>query len=113
MTEYVPPGSISVLPETEPFVKLKAAIPLVVLVGPPSREIWPVGVPVPDFGATDAVKFTACPCVIVVGFRLLRVVVDGSSVTEFHFVTRLLASTEPNPVAKSYPAVELYPLRTP
>ena len=89
------------LPETEPLERLKPAMVPVLFTGPPSSESSPVGVPLPDSGFTDAVKFTACPCVIVAGVRLLNVVVDGNRVTELHFVTRTLASTDPKPVAKS------------
>jgi hypothetical protein len=48
---------------------------------------------------------------VVVG--MLSVVVDGSSVTEVHFVTRLFASTDPNPLAMSYPFTALYPVSIP
>src|SRR3954447_15751926 len=74
----------------------------------------PVGLaPDPDCDATEAVKLTGCPCVTVVGVTLLSVVADGSSVTELHFVTRLLTSTVPSPVARSYFEVALCPVRTP
>src|ERR1051326_4518013 len=104
---------MSVLPDAAPLAKLNAATPRELLLGPPTSEICPLGVPVPVCGFTEAVKFTACPCVSVVGVKLLRVVTEGASVTKLHFVTRLLASTDPSPVARSYPVVVLYPLSTP
>jgi len=86
---------------TVPLVRLNPAIPSLLSVGPPSRDTRPVGVAVPDEGFTVAVKPTDCPWVIVVGVTLVNVVVDGRRVTVFHFVTRVFASTEPSPVARS------------
>src|SRR5579863_2599921 len=81
---------------------------------PPNNEISPVGaVPLPDCGLTVTLKFTAWPCVIVVGVRLFSVVVDARELTEFHSVTRLFALTDPNPVARSNPGPALYPFKMP
>jgi hypothetical protein len=96
-----------------PLDKLKPPMPWLLPLGPPSNEISPVGVPTPDCGFTVTLKFTNCPCVIVVGVRLFSVVVEGREVTELHCVTRLFAFTEPKPVARSYPVAALYPGRIP
>jgi hypothetical protein len=94
-----------VLPEAVPLLRGKAAI--VCLPLDAANEIVPVGVPDPDCGLTVMLKFTAWPCVRVVGIRLFRVVVEGEVVTELHWVTRLFAFTEPRPVAWSYPVPAL------
>jgi hypothetical protein len=88
-----------VLPEAVPLLKEKAAI--VCSLFEVTKEIVPVGVPDPDCGFTVTLKLTGWPCVIVVGVRLFNVVVEGRVVTELHRVTRLLAFTEPRPVAWS------------
>jgi hypothetical protein len=90
-----------VLPDTVPFDKVKPAIPCVLFAGLPSSDTNPLGVPVPDCGFTVTLKLTVCPCVIVVGVKVVTVVADGSNETELHFVTRLSTFTEPSPVARS------------
>ena len=84
-----------------PLVRLKPAMPSLLLLGPPSRETVPAGVPLPVFGATVTLKFTDCPCVMVVGVRLFNVVVEARDTTELHLVTRFWTFTDPRPVAKS------------
>jgi hypothetical protein len=61
----------------------------------------PVGVPDPVCGATVAAMLTGWPSVMLAGVRFVSVVVLGVKVTLLHAFTRLLAFTDPNPVARS------------
>lgn len=73
------------------------------------RETSPVGWAVPDKGATVTVAVTDCPWVIATCvvppliFRLVVVPLKVPTVSG-HCVFRLATFTDPNPVAKSYPA---------
>ena len=72
---------------------------------PPSvKETEPVGVVLPLLAVTVAVSVVPPLDVMLEGFAVTVVMVDAML---FHCVTRLYASTEPNPVAKSYPGPAL------
>ena len=64
-----------------------------------------------EFWATLTVKFTFAPCPIFTEAGAVIVVVDPAKllVTVCQFVTRFAAFTDPNPVARSYPAVAVHP----
>ena len=61
----------------------------------------------PTGTALPCVTFTACPPFNV------SVAVVAVNVALFQLLTRLAASTEPRPVARSYPVVVLYPVKMP
>ena len=46
---------------------------------------------------------TAAPCVVFAGTFSVKVVVEGVKVTLFQLFTSCAASTDPRPVARSYP----------
>ncbi len=91
-------------PEKLPLLSPKLPMPVRLVGLPPVcaiSETSPVGVAPPDPGATLTVKFAGWPCVRVVGERLASAVVVGAKLTEAQFFTRLVAFTEPSPVARS------------
>ena len=67
----------------------------------------PCGVPPPEDGLTVTVKLIASPCCAETGETCIAVVV-GLKVIEFQSFIRTLASTDPRPLARSYPAVAGY-----
>jgi len=72
----------------------------------------PVGVAVPD-AASAAVKLTVCAVVIGLALALkvrevLTVAADTPAAAK-----KLVTSSEPRPVARSYPVVSAYPTRPP
>jgi hypothetical protein len=103
------------LPEAPPPLSVKLPTAVVGLFPPllltcAISETSPVGVPVPEEGATVMLTLTACPCVSVMGLvagvvESERVVVEGVKLTEVQLFTRFAALTEPNPVAMSKPVV--------
>jgi hypothetical protein len=103
VTLYVPPGSIEVELETLPPLRVKLPMPVTLLGLLPvcaMSETLPVGVPLPEPGATVMVKLTVCPWMRVVGERELSVVVVVVKL-EVQLLTKFATLTEPNPVAKS------------
>src|SRR5208282_4025036 len=100
--DTVPPASV-------PPFKPKFGPP----VGSAINETSPVGVPAPEVGATFILKFTFAPWPMFTGVGLVEVIVivDGVKfvVTVCQLFTRLVAFTDPSPVARSYPAVAVHP----
>src|SRR5580700_2838364 len=101
VTEYIPPGKVRTLPDTVPLPRLPRFTP-----SEPAarRDTSPVGVPAPTPGATVTEAVTGCPCVRFVDESLSVVTVERK-VMFCQFAARFAALTEPQPVAKSYPAV--------
>src|SRR5580692_6548247 len=106
MTEYVPPGSVSTTPEIVPLFRL----PRFTACDPPaSSDTSPVGVPPPTPGATLTEAVMGCPCVRFVE-ESCRLVNVERNVMFCQFAARLAALMEPQPVARSYPAVAELPV---
>src|SRR5271157_279529 len=88
-------GAVAVLPEPE-----RLAVPSEM---PPSvKETEPVGVRLPLVAFTVAVSVVLPPVVTMAGLAVTVVVVAVGGML-FHFVARMYTSTDPSPVARSYP----------
>ena len=88
----------------EPPLSVNVSIACPVVVPTPvltSREAWPVA----EAEVTPIFTGTAVPCVTLTALPEFncKAVVVAVNVAFVQLVTRLLASTEPRPVAKSYP----------
>src|SRR5487761_182426 len=96
-----------VVPEAAPLLKVRVSKPKVLVPCVAIKETSPVAWG--EVGEIEALTLIGAPCVILIALPPLsvRVVVDGLKITEFQLLTRLLAFTEPRPVAKSYPAPAL------
>jgi hypothetical protein len=68
----------------------------------------PEGVPPPDDALTVPLSVMGVPCLKVVCERF-KVVVERSVLRTPHELMRFAASTEPRPVARSYPTVAAWP----
>jgi hypothetical protein len=77
----------------------KFAVPI--FVDPLKKMTEPVGVPLPEVGATFAVSNTDAVPIVIFDALSESVVVLGVLPFAFQFVTRLYASTEPSPVIGS------------
>jgi hypothetical protein len=93
-----------VAPGVEPLLRVNVSIAWPVLVPTPeltSREAWPVA----DAEVTPILTGTAVPCFTLTALPEFncRAVVVAVNVALVQLLTRLLTSTEPRPVAKSYP----------
>jgi hypothetical protein len=95
-----PPVEKVVVATATPFDKaggLGRAVPSTV------KVTVPVGDVVPEPGFTVAVSVTVAPTTGLAGVTASAVVVAVSKATVPNAVARLLASTDPSPVARSYP----------
>ena len=91
-----------VMPETDPPLKVKWSIPSPVVAGFPvltSNDASPLAA----VGLTPMFTGTAVPCFTFTGLPEFNcnVVDDEVKVTLFQLFTRLVASTDPKPVARS------------
>jgi hypothetical protein len=67
------------------------------------KDTDPVGDAVPEFGATVAVSVTVGPVEGLEGFAAIETVVPPLTATVVNAVARALPSTDPRPLAWSYP----------